>query len=543
MSIAHAESASWPDVQQLEQMSARFAPVDIELDLTAMPSNERAALADLVRAAQIMDALFLRQVSADNEATLLALSGDSTPLGRARLDYFLINKGPWSRLDADQAFLPGIGTKPDGASFYPLGNTKATVEAWLASLTEPQRLIPTGRYWTIRRLSIGRLAAVGYSAEYQPELQQAAQWLRSAADHTEQPTLKDYLRKRADAFASNNYRASDVAWMDLDATIEPAIGPYDVNEDRLFGYKAAFEAFIAVNDATESAKLGRFSQELQWLEDTLPIDAKYRRPKLPANPHVKAANLLFAAGGANRGIQISAYSLPNDEALISERGSKRVMLNNVIRAEFDRVLLASAKIMLAPADQRLVDFDPFIAHRLMRELMRGLGPQIFVADGRATAARQELKEFDGPLEEAKADISGLWALQQLINKRVLPKSEERAAYVTYLASAASTLRLGLAEAQAKGMALQLNYLLDAGAVRVQPDGTFAINFAKVKAAVAGLTHDIMTIQATGDYSKAKKWSEEMMVIRPEVRTVLDRLAAVPVAIRPRFVTAGALTAP
>jgi hypothetical protein len=543
VSIAHGQSTPLPDTGQIEQMSARFAPVDVELDLSTLPPNERAALADLVRAAQVVDALFLRQVSPDNNALLLTLSADPSPLGRARLNYFLINKGPWSRLDRDQPFLPGIGPKPDEANFYPPGATKPALEAWLASLPEAQRGLATGFFTTIRRMPGGELAVVPYSVEYQGELQRASQWLRSAAGHTQQATLKDYLLKRADAFLSNDYLASDIAWMDMEGGIEPTIGPYEVYEDGWFGFKAAFEAFIAVNDAAESAKLARFSGELQGLEDTLPIDAKYRRPKLGASSPIRVVNLLFAAGDGNRGVQTAAFNLPNDERVVAQRGSKRVMLKNFQQAKFDRVLLPSAKITLARSDQALVDFGPFFTHILMHELMHGLGPQTITVGGRATTVRQELKELNGPLEEAKADISGLWALQQLINKGVLPKAEERATYVTFLASAFRTLRFGLTEAHAKGMALQLNYLLDAGAVQLQSDGTFAVNFATIKAAVSGLTHNIMTIQATGDYAKAKAWSEKMMVIRPQVRIALDRLASLPVDIRPRFVTAEALIAP
>ena len=537
-------SAAWassvPDTVGLAAMSARFAPVQIEVDLTGLPPNERAALADMVRAAHLIDAVFMRQVSAGNAATLLALSADPSPLARARLDYFILNKGPWSGLDQDQAFLPGIGAKPDAANFYPVDSTKSEIESWIGGLSEPQRAAATGFFTTIRRTPTGALSAVPYSVEYQGELQQAAAWLRSAAALTTQPTLKDFLMKRAAAFASNDYYASDMAWMDLDASIEPTIGPYEVYEDKWFNYKAAFEAFITVNDRQESAKLARFSGELQGLENALPIAPKYRRAKLGAAAPIRVVNVLFTAGDANHGVQTAAFNLPNDERVVAAKGSKRVMLKNFQHAKFDHVLLPASKLTLAPADQPLVLFEPFFTHILMHELMHGLGPQTISVAGRETSVRQELKELNGALEEAKADVSGLWALQQLMDKGVLPKAQERATYVTFLASTFRTLRFGLTEAHAKGMALQLNYLLDAGAVRAQSDGTFSVDVGKMKAAVVALTHEIMTIQATGDYSKAKDWSEKMMVIRTPVRAALDRLNGVPVDIRPRFVTAESL---
>ena len=535
-----ARAAAVPDAAGLAAMSERFAPVQIEVDLSALPPNERAALADMVRAAHLIDALFMRQVSAGNAATLLALSADPSPLARARLDYFILNKGPWSGLDQDQAFLPGIGAKPDAANFYPADSTKSEIESWMGALSEPQRSAATGFFTTIRRTPTGALTAVPYSVEYQGELQQAAALLQSAAKLTSQPTLKDFLTKRAAGFASNDYYASDMAWMDLDASIEPTIGPYEVYEDKWFNFKAAFEAFIAINDPKESAKLARFSGELQGLENMLPIAPKYRSPKLGAAAPIRVVNVLFTAGDANHGVQTAAFNLPNDERVVAAKGSKRVMLKNFQRAKFDHVLLPASKLTLSAADQRLVSFEPFFTHILMHELMHGLGPQTITVAGRQTSVRQELKELNGALEEAKADVSGLWALQQLMDKGVLPKTQERATYTTFLASTFRTLRFGLTEAHAKGMALQLNYLLDAGAVKAQSDGTFSVDFRKIKATIAALTHDIMTIQATGDYAKAKAWSQKMMVIRPEVRSALDRLNSVPVDIRPQFVTAESL---
>lgn len=522
-------------------MSARFAPVDINVDLSPLPANERAALADMVRAARLIDAVFLRQVSADNASLLLELSLDSTGLGRARLDYFVLNKGPWSGLDHDQAFLPGVGAKPDAANFYPADASKVQLQSWFDALPAAQREAATGFFTTIRRDAAGQFVAVPYSLEYQGELQRAAHWLREAAAKTAQPRLKDFLLKRADAFASNDYYSSDMAWMDLDASIEPTIGPYEVYEDGWFNYKAAFEAFIAVNDAQESEKLARFGSKLQSLQDRLPIDAKYRSKLGGASP-IRVVNVVYTAGDGNHGVQTAAFNLPNDERVVAAKGSKRVMLKNFQHAKFDYVLLPASKLTLAPGDQPLVSFEPFFTHILMHELMHGLGPQTISVQGRQSTVRQELKELNAPLEEAKADISGLWALQQLMNDGVLPKNEERATYVTFLASAFRTLRFGLAEAHAKGMALQLNYLLDAGAVRAEKDGTFAVNFSKIKAAVAGLTREIMSIQAAGDYARAKALSEKMMVIRPQVAAALDRLKGLPVDIRPRFVTAEALLA-
>lgn len=540
LALATEDIRVLPEVQRLNAMSARFALVDIRVDLSGLPANERQALAHLVRAARITDALFLRQIWAGNEALLLKLLEDTTLLGRTRLDYFLINKGPWSRLDNDAAFIPGAPEKPAAANFYPAGATRADVEAWIARLAPAEHAAATGFFTTIRRNAGGAFTAVPYSLEYQGELAEMAQHLRAAAAATTQPTLKAFLESRAKALVSNDYYASDVAWMKLDASIEPTIGPYEVYEDEWFNFKAAFEAFITVRDDAETVKLARFGSELQWLEDRLPIDARYRRARLGDLAPMRVVNVVFSAGDGNHGVQTAAFNLPNDERIVNEMGSKRTMLKNYQQAKFDHALLPISKVALALSDQPYVNFDAFFTHILMHEVMHGLGPNNTGPGGTGGSVRQAIKELYSTVEEAKADVSGLWALQQLMNKGVLNKADERAMYATFLASAFRTLRFGMTEAHAKGMALQVNYLLDAGGFRVNPDGTFSVDLRRAKKGITRLTRELMTLQATGDYEGTKRLLERLVVIRPEVRTVLDRLGNVAVDIRPRFVTAESL---
>ncbi len=537
---AAADSAS-PGASELSDMAARFAPVDVHVDLAQLPAEERAALARLIEASRHVDALFMRQRWAGNQPLLLKLLNDSSPLGRARLDYFLLNKGPWSELDEDRVFLPGAASKPPGANFYPADATREEIDAWMKALPDAQRETATGFFTTIRRTPEGKLTAIPYSLEHQGELAEMSRLLHEAAALTKQPTLKAFLDKRAAAFTSNDYYASDVAWMELDASIEPTIGPYEVYEDEWFNFKAAFEAFITVTDADESRKLERFSSELQDLENHLPIDKQFRKPKLGGYSPIRVVNVVFAAGDGNHGVQTAAFNLPNDEKVVAEKGSKRVLLKNFQEAKFEKVLQPIAGVALTPQDRSLVAFEPFFTHILMHELMHGLGPQTIRVGGRDTTVRQELKELNGPLEEAKADISGLWALQYLMDKGVIDKKQERSMYVTFLASTFRTLRFGLNEAHAKGMALQANYLLDHGALRINKEGQFSLDLPKTKKAVAGLTHDIMTLQAHGDYAGVKALLDRMVVIRPEMQQVIDRLTNVPIDIAPRFVTAQELT--
>src|SRR5262245_60167095 len=539
LAAVRAQEASVPDAAKLEQMIARFAPTDIGADLSKLSDADRRVIGKLVDASKIIDALFLRQVWAGNDAMLLDLVRDQSPAGRARLHYFLINKGPWSRLDHNQAFVPGAPAKPEGANYYPPATSKADLERWIQSLPEAERSRATGFFTVIRRNG-SSFTAVPYNLEYQGELGRAAALLREAASIATEPTLKAFLTKRADAFLSNDYYESDVAWMELKGAIEPTIGPYEVYEDEWFNYKAGFEAFITVRDEAESAKLARFASELQDIENHLPIDAKLRNPKLGALAPIVVVNEIYAAGDANRGVQTAAYNLPNDERVTSQKGAKRVMLKNVQDAKFTKTLLPISKVVLSEADQKNLSFDAFFTHILVHELMHGLGPHNINVGGKQTTVRQSLKEQSSFMEEAKADISGLFAIQHMIDKGVLPKTLEQSLYTTFPASAFRSIRFGVTEAHGKGIAVQLNFLLEGGGFVANSNGTFSVDHAKVKDGVRDLTSTIMMIQAAGDYEKAKALGDRLGVVRPQVKQALDRLAAVPVDIEPRFTTAAEL---
>jgi Peptidase family M49 len=531
-----------PGVVELGRLQAQYAPVDLTVDVARLPEKERKALARMVQAGRLMDAIFLRQSWAANPSLLLQLASDETALGRARLRYFLLNRGPWDRLDHNRPFLPGVPAKPAGANFYPAGVTRDEVAAWQASLPAEERVRAAGFYTVIRRGPDGKLTAVPYSQEYQGALAVAATLLRDAANLTDQPTLKTFLAKRADALLSNDYYASDVAWMELDASVEPTIGPYEVYEDDWFNAKAAFESFITLRDEAASAQLARFGAELQALELALPLEDRFKNPKLGALAPIRVVNSLYSSGDGNHGVQTAAYNLPNDERVIQEKGSKRVMLKNVQEAKYRKTLLPIAKVALTSADQPRVAFEAFFDEILMHELMHGLGPHTLQVDGRSTTVRERLQESYSPLEEAKADISGLWALQQLVDRAVVDKSMQRTMYVTYLASAFRSVRFGLADAHGKGIALQLNWLLDAGALRVGADGRFSVVADRIQEGVRSLTAEILAIQAAGDAARARALLARMAVVRPEVQRIVDRLKDVPVDIAPRFPTAERLAA-
>ena len=517
----------------------RFAPTVLTADASRLSTGDRRALAKIIEAAKLMDPLYLKQVWSGNPALLARLQRDKSASGSARLHYFRINVGPWSRLDGNEPFIEGVpGQKPHHANYYPDDMTKEEFNTWVQGLTEEEKARATGFFHLIRRdAASGKLRTVPYSTEYREFLEPAARLLREAAGLTTNETLKSFLSKRADAFLSDDYYESDVAWMDLDAPIDVTIGPYETYEDELFNYKAAFEAYVTLRDEAESAKLAKFSGYLQDLEDNLPLEARYRNPKLGAASPIRVVNEVFSSGEGNRGVQTAAFNLPNDERVVKEKGSKRVMLKNVQEAKFKKTLIPISRVVLAPAERSALSFESFFTHILAHELMHGLGPHNINAGGtqEETTVRKQLKELSSAIEEAKADITGLWALQHLMDKGMVEKSMERSMYTTFLASCFRSVRFGITEAHGKGIAVQFNYLTDEGAIKYdESSGTFRIDESRIKEAVSKLTREILTLQAEGSYAKAKAMLDKYGVIRPPMQRALDRLSDVPVDIEPHF---------
>ncbi|HVO64250.1 MAG TPA: hypothetical protein VMT53_25240 [Terriglobales bacterium] len=551
---AGQDGGGLPGQAKLEQMASRFAPTPLRVDISGLSAGDRQALAKLIEAARIFDDVFLQQIWSGNVALYQKLQKDKSSLGKARLHYFWINKGPWSEIDEYKAFLPGVPAhKPPGANFYPEDVTKAQLETWFSTLPEDEQQKAKGFFTVVHwkagdsgKKSDRTLISVPYSEEYKDDLTRAAGLLRDAAGLTDNASLKKFLTTRADAFLSNDYYESDLAWMDLDAPLDITIGPYETYNDELFGYKAAFEVYVNLRDEQESAKLSTFTKHLQEIEDNLPIDAQYRNPKIGAAAPMRVVDEIISAGDGAHGIQTAAYNLPNDERVVQQKGSKRVMIKNVQEAKFHSVLVPIARRTLTRTDAIDVNFESFFTHIVAHELMHGLGPHQIKVGDRETTAREELKELYSAIEEAKADVTGLFALQYMMDhskemdlQKVLPSDDaaQRQFYITYMASAFRSLRFGLNDAHGKGMAVQFNYLTDKGAFVPHGDGTFSVDMAKVRDAVRDLDHDLLTLEAEGDYAGAKKMLDELGVIRSSVKRVLGKLEGIPTDIEPIFVTA------
>jgi hypothetical protein len=449
-----------------------LVPVDLSVDTSGLAPGDQAALDKLLAAAGRIDALFLEQ---------------------------------------------------DGSGYYPPDMAKDEFERWTKRLSAKDRKRALGFFTLVRRDPAGKLALVDYCDEYKRRLTPLAKLLRQAAAKATSPSLARFLRTRADAFASNDYYESDVAWMEVDSRLDVTIGPYETYRDKLFGYKAAFEAYIGLRDDAETAKVKFFAAHLQDVEDNLPIDARHRNKKLGALAPIVVLNQIAVSGDGAHGIATAAFNLPNDDKVVREKGAKRVMLKNVQEAKFRHILTPIAARVLAADDLAALSFDSFFTHILAHELCHGLGPQAGV--------RTSLKEFHSVVEEAKADVTGLFLLQHMFQRGLLPV-RERELYTTFLASSFRTLRFGIDEAHARGMAIQVNHLLDRRAFVARPDGTFGVDAARMRKAVPELAGRIMTIQAEGDYDAAKAMVERMAVVRPKVRRALSRLEDLPIDISP-----------
>ncbi|MEX2283477.1 MAG: peptidase [Gemmatimonadota bacterium] len=519
---------------ELDRRVAQFAPAVLDFDDSTLQPWEKQVLKKLVEASFVMHEIFAVQVHEQIpqwRARLEAEQGD----GKARaIEYFELMVGPWDRLEHDLPFLE-VGAKPAGAAYYPPDMTKAEFETHLASHPTDKAAF-TGYFTVIRRDAQRRLVAIPYSEYYRTNLVRAARLLREAGDIAQNASLKDFLHKRAAAFSSNDYYASDVAWMDLkDSRVEPTIGPYEVYEDALFGYKAAFESFITVADPGASSELDGLKGRMRDLERTLPLDDRHKSLDRSFESPIRVVDVAYTSGDARRGVQTIAFNLPNDERVVEAKGSKKVMLRNVMRAKFDKILTPIAQQVLDPALTRDVQFQPWFINVLMHELAHGLGPKsITTASGEKSTVNRELKELYSPIEEAKADVTGLHNLSVLQQAGVYDADFVRRAYFGHMADLFRAVRFGTSEAHGKANLLQFNYLREKGALRYdEKSGRFSGDLAAIVDVNRQLARELLTLQAEGSYAKAQDLLTRYGNERPELKAALQKLRAVPVDVKPQ----------
>ncbi|MCZ7616300.1 MAG: peptidase [Ignavibacteriaceae bacterium] len=441
--------------------------------------------------------------------------------------------GPFNRLEDDEPFI-GTDKKPLGANFYPEDMTKEEFENRIKKNPQDEKSF-TSEFTVIRRKD-GTLTAIPYSEYFKDKLTKASNLLKEAAEFADNPSLKKYLISRADAFLSNDYYQSDMDWMDLkDHNIEVVIGPYEVYEDAMFNYKAAFESFVTIKDPVETKKLEVFVKYLTDIEKNLPLDDKHKNYTRGSESPIVVANEVFTAGDTKAGVQTLAFNLPNDERVRQAKGSKKVMLKNVHEAKFEKLLKPIAEVVLEPEQLKHVTFDAFFNHTLMHEMSHGVGPGFIKVNGRDTEVKKELKETYSTMEECKADILGMYNNIFMIEKGVYPKESEHQIWVTFLAGAFRSMRFGIGEAHGGGNAIIYNYLLEKGAYTFdETTQKVKVNFEKIHPALRELANLILTIQAEGNYQGAKELIAKYAVNSSSIETLRKKLERLPVDIKPVF---------
>jgi len=488
-----------------------YAPFRLTADLSSLSPEERRMLGLFIDAAQIMDDLFWKQAYGDRDRLLRGIADPRTR------QFAEINYGPWDRLEDNRPFAPGVGAKPEGAAFYPPDMSREEFER--AQLPGKDSL-----YTFITRDARGALALVPYGFRFAAELRQAASLLNQAAALATDTGLRSYLELRADALTSDDYRASDMAWLDMkDNRIDLVIGPIETYEDRLFGYKAAYEAYVLVKDMAWSKRLARYAAMLPDLQRGLPVPDAYKAEATGSDSDLNAYDVIYYGGHCNAGSKTIAINLPNDEQVQLAKGTRRLQLKNAIRAKFEKIMMPIAAELIAEDQQRHINFDAFFADVMFHEVAHGLGIKNTI-NGKGTV-REALKDHAGAIEEGKADVLGLYMITKLHERGELTGSLEDY-YVTFLAGMFRSVRWGAASAHGEANMVRFNYFAEHGAfTRDAASGRYRVDMARMRQAVDGLSGLILKLQGDGDYAAVTRLNEKQGLIGPQLRADLDRLAA------------------
>ncbi|ATD07431.1 MULTISPECIES: hypothetical protein [Pseudoalteromonas] len=488
-----------------------YTPVTLETDLSHLNDNQKKMLALLIDASVIMDDLFWQQAFGEDKATFLSKISDEKVRQFADINY-----GPWDRLNGDQVFLSGFEEKALGAEFYPSDITKD-------ELNNADVKDKTGLYSVIRRDENGKLYSTSYSSAYKAELDKAAELLRQASKLAQDKEFANYLNLRADALVNNSYQASDFAWMDMkNNPIDVVIGPIETYEDQLFGYRAAFESYVLVKDLAWSERLAKFAAFLPELQTGLPVDDKYKQEVPGSDADLNAYDVIYYAGHSNAGSKTIAINLPNDEEVQLQKGTRRLQLKNAMRAKFDKILVPIADQLIVPEQRKHITFDAFFANTMFHEVAHGLGIKNTIT-GKGTV-RQSLQEHASALEEGKADILGLYMVEQLLKKGEITEGTLEDYYITFMAGIFRSVRFGASSAHGKANMIRFNFFKEEGAFSKNTDGLYQVNMEKMGAAMEKLSNLILTLQGDGDYQKVDQLIATHGDIKAELQKDLDKLS-------------------
>ncbi len=511
--VAKAEepTIAVPEVSNASRFDI-YAEVELNASLDGLSDNQKKMVGLLIDAGKITDDIFWQQVWGDKAALL---DNIKDPKAKRFADY---NYGPWDRLDADKAFLNGYGDRPRGARFYPEDMTKDEFEAWQQSGKD-------GQYSIVKRNADGGLSLSKYSQEYAGQIEQISSLLIQAAELADDKEFADYLRLRAKALKTDDYQASDMAWMSMkNNPVEVVIGPIETYQDALYGYRAAFETFVLVKDRVWSDRLSRFVKYMPELQQGLPVDKEYKAEVPGSDADLNAYDMAYCAGDCNSGAKTIAINLPNDEVVQLAKGTRRLQIKNAMRAKFDKILQPISGQLIAEDQRKYITFDAFFANTMFHEVAHGLGIKNTL-DGSGTV-RQALKEHSSALEEGKADILGLYMIQKMREKGEIGEGELMDNYVTFLAGIFRSVRFGASSAHGRANMIRFNYFSQAGAFsRDAETGTYRVNLAEFEQAVKGLSRDLLVLQGNGDYEAVSLFVSEQGNVSEQLQADLDRLGA------------------
>lgn len=519
-----------PTPPALQAKVDQFAEAELGADLSTLTASEKKVLGLIVDASRLLDPIFDRQAWAGNPDYRAKLATDTSPEGRVRLTYFDIMRGPWDRQAHYEPFAIDR-PHPKGAGFYPEDLDEAAFRAYVAE--HPDQKAGLESLFTLVRREGDKLVAVPYSQAYAEWLEPAAAKLREAAALTENASLKAFLNTRAAAFLSDDYYESDKAWMDLESRVEVTIGPYETYEDELLGLKAAFESFVTVSDPEASAQLAKYKDLLPAMEAHLPVPDAVKTKRGAESP-IRVVDVVYTSGDARKSVQTIAFNLPNDERVRKEKGAKKVLLRNLIRTKFDRILRPIAARILAEDQQKYLSADAFFNETLFHELSHSLGPAYVKNEGKVEV-RLALGSSYSPLEEGKADAMGAHNILYMIERGEFPKSFREQLLVSYFIGLFRSVRFGVAEAHGKGAAAQINRFIEEGAAALDPaTGRFTVDMDKLEKSITAFVRDICLMQHEGDKAVVETFLAKYGKVSAPMEKALSTLDGIPIDIRPVY---------
>lgn len=498
-------------VMEIDDRLEQYTSFALEADLSELSNDQRDMISLLIEAAKEMEKVFWLQAYGDKEELLSGLSEKQQRFAE-------INYGPWDRLNGNEPFISGVGSKPAGANFYPEDMLTAEFEAWESE--EKDDL-----YTLVRRDGEGNLTTIPYHEAFASEHERAAELLRQAAELADDEGFKNYLELRAKALLSDEYQESDLAWMDMkDNTVELVIGPIETYEDQLFGYKSAHEAFVLIKDKSWSDRLSKYAAVLPELQRGLPVPEEYKSETPGSDSDLNAYDAVYYAGDANAGSKTIAINLPNDEEVQLAKGTRRLQLKNSMRAKYDKILIPISEVLIAEEQRQYISFDAFFGNTMFHEVAHGLGIKNTI-NGNGTV-REALRNHASALEEGKADVLGLYMVDALREKGMIDNGSSEQDYVTFLASIFRSIRFGSSSAHGRANLIRFNYFQEMGAFDYDEETeTYSINFDRVDDAVASLSEKILTLQGNGSYEDVDAFVKEYAVETDQLNSSLQKLSA------------------